>query len=37
MYQPLADKVRPKSFEEMIGNEKLINTLEQLLNHDNLV
>jgi putative ATPase len=37
MYQPLADKVRPKTFKEMIGNEKLINTLDQLLKSDNLV
>ena len=37
MYQPLADKVRPKTFKEMIGNEKLIATLDQLLKSDNLV
>ncbi|MDT8336250.1 MAG: replication-associated recombination protein A [Candidatus Izemoplasmatales bacterium] len=37
MYQPLADKVRPKTFKEMIGNQKLINTLDQLLKSDNLV
>ncbi|MFA7075857.1 MAG: replication-associated recombination protein A [Candidatus Izemoplasmatales bacterium] len=37
MYQPLADKVRPKTFSDMIGNEKLIKTLERLLSNDNLV
>jgi len=37
MYQPLADKVRPKTFKEVIGNEKLITTLDRLLTGDNLV
>jgi len=37
MYQPLADKVRPKTFKEVIGNEKLITTLDRLLIGDNLV
>ena len=37
MYQPLADKVRPKSFSEMIGNEKLLYTLDRLLKSDSLV
>lgn len=37
MYQPLADKVRPKSFDEMIGSEKLINTLKALLVNDKLI
>lgn len=37
MYQPLADKVRPKSFNEVIGNEKLLLTLSKLLDNDNLV
>lgn len=37
MYQPLADKVRPTSFSEMIGNEKILYTLDRLLKSDSLV
>ena len=37
MYQPLADKVRPKSFSEMIGNEKILYTLDRLIKSDSLV
>lgn len=37
MYQPLADKVRPKSFDEVIGNQELLNTLTKLIKNDRLV
>ncbi|MFA7561138.1 MAG: replication-associated recombination protein A [Candidatus Izemoplasmatales bacterium] len=37
MSRPLADRIRPKTFSEVIGNDKLINTLEALVNKDNLV
>jgi putative ATPase len=37
MYQPLADKVRPKKFEDVIGNNSLIKTLKALINNDSLV
>jgi len=37
MIQPLADRIRPKSFKDVIGNDKLITTLEALVKNDNLV
>jgi len=37
MNQPLADRIRPKTFNEVIGNDKLIATLEALIKDDNLV
>lgn len=37
MYQPLADKVRPKKFSDVIGNSSLIKTLEAFQKNDALV
>ncbi|MDY0139454.1 MAG: AAA family ATPase, partial [Candidatus Izemoplasmatales bacterium] len=37
MYHPLADKIRPKSFDQVIGNKKVIETLKRLLSQDKLV
>ncbi|MDA3932552.1 MAG: replication-associated recombination protein A [Tenericutes bacterium] len=36
MYQPLADKLRPTSFKEVIGNDRLIGVLENLIKKDRL-
>jgi len=36
MSQPLADKLRPKTFEEVIGNDKLINVLKNLIKKDKI-
>ena len=36
MSQPLADKLRPKTFEEDIGNDKLINVLKNLIKKDKI-
>ncbi|QWC00698.1 replication-associated recombination protein A [Mycoplasmatota bacterium] len=36
MYQPLADKLRPTSFNDVIGNERLIGVLENLIKKDRL-
>ncbi|MGM0495227.1 MAG: replication-associated recombination protein A [Bacillota bacterium] len=36
MYKPLADKLRPTSFKEIIGNDKLIIVLKNLLEKDRL-
>ena len=37
MYQPLADKVRPKTFSEIIGNNQLLETLKLMLDQDRMV
>jgi putative ATPase len=37
VYQPLADKVRPKTFSEIIGNNQLLETLKLMLDQDKLV
>ena len=36
MYKPLADKLRPKVFSEIIGNKKLIVVLNNLIKNDRL-
>lgn len=36
MYKPLADKLRPTTFSDIIGNEKLINVLNNLIEKDRL-
>ncbi|MFW5889728.1 MAG: replication-associated recombination protein A [Bacillota bacterium] len=36
MYKPLADKLRPKTFSDIIGNEKLISVLNNLIKNDRL-
>ncbi len=37
MAQPLADKVRPKDFSEVIGNERLLHILKNLVDRDKLI
>jgi len=37
VYQPLADKVRPKTFSEIIGNNQLLETLKLMLDQDRMV
>ncbi|MCK5732505.1 MAG: AAA family ATPase, partial [Tenericutes bacterium] len=37
MYQPLADLVRPKTFDEVIGNERLINILKKLVDSNQMI
>ena len=37
MYQPLADKVRPKNFNDVIGNDKVINTIKSLIDNNALI
>ncbi|MBN2503807.1 MAG: replication-associated recombination protein A [Bacilli bacterium] len=37
MYEPLANRLRPKSFSEVIGQAKLIGILEKMLGEDKLV
>ena len=37
VYQPLADKVRPKTFSEIIGNDQLLETIKLMLDQDKLV
>jgi len=34
---PLADYVRPKSFDKVLGNKRVINILEKLVENDNLI
>lgn len=36
MYQPLAEQLRPKTFKDVIGNNRLINVLESLIEKDRL-
>lgn len=36
IHKPLADLLRPKTFEEVIGNERLIHLLKQLIKTDQL-
>ena len=36
MSQPLADKLRPKQFDDVIGNERLIHLLKRLIDQDKL-
>jgi len=37
MYQPLADFARPKTFDEVLGNERVIGILKKLTEEDKLV
>ncbi len=37
MYQPLADFARPKTFQEVLGNERVIGILKKLTEDDQLV
>lgn len=37
MGQPLADKVRPITFEEVIGNKRLLHILKNLVDRDKLI
>ncbi|MCK4551814.1 MAG: replication-associated recombination protein A [Tenericutes bacterium] len=37
MYQPLADLVRPKNFNEVIGNERLIDILKKLVDSNQMI
>ena len=36
MSQPLADLIRPKDFDQVIGNDRLIDILKRLINKDQL-
>ena len=37
MVQPLADYVRPKSFDEVLGNERLIDILKKLVDENHMI
>jgi putative ATPase len=37
MYEPLANKVRPKTFQEVVGQKKVLRVIERMLTEDKLV
>jgi replication-associated recombination protein RarA len=37
MYEPLANKVRPQTFNQVVGQKKVIRVLEKMLAEEKLV